>query len=120
MNTVLWAGNIWFVFKETGWYKTGQRFPTSGLSRKRASEMRQRLYSESSFDLPEESFRPQLSRQDGFNHTRGDFGPQVQRQGSFQSQVSLSLAHTYIGKPVIYDPEKNVAPQGPVIFVNET
>uniref|UniRef100_A0A3Q4BL14 MARVEL domain-containing protein n=1 Tax=Mola mola TaxID=94237 RepID=A0A3Q4BL14_MOLML len=119
VNAVLWAGNIWFVFKETGWYKRGQRFPTSSVSRKRTSEMRQRLYSESSFDLPEESFRPQLSRQDGFNQSRGGFGQQVQRQGSFQSQVSLSLAHTYIGKPVIYDREKNVALQGPMIFVNE-
>uniref|UniRef100_A0A665V2A6 Synaptoporin-like n=1 Tax=Echeneis naucrates TaxID=173247 RepID=A0A665V2A6_ECHNA len=28
VNVTLWIGNIWFVFKETGWYKTGQRYPT--------------------------------------------------------------------------------------------
>uniref|UniRef100_A0A3Q3WYZ9 MARVEL domain-containing protein n=1 Tax=Mola mola TaxID=94237 RepID=A0A3Q3WYZ9_MOLML len=91
VNAVLWAGNIWFVFKETGWYKRGQRFPTSSVSRKRTSEMRQRLYSESSFDLPEESFRPQLSRQDGFNQSRGGFGQQVQRQGSFHYSNQTKL-----------------------------
>uniref|UniRef100_A0A087YHQ0 Synaptoporin b n=1 Tax=Poecilia formosa TaxID=48698 RepID=A0A087YHQ0_POEFO len=49
LNAILWSGNIWFVFKETGWYKTGQRYPSRTSSRKRSSEMRERLYSESSF-----------------------------------------------------------------------
>uniref|UniRef100_A0A665V1N3 Synaptoporin-like n=1 Tax=Echeneis naucrates TaxID=173247 RepID=A0A665V1N3_ECHNA len=64
VNVTLWIGNIWFVFKETGWYKTGQRYPTRSVSGKRSSEMRQRLYSESSFDQPEESVGPQSSGQD--------------------------------------------------------
>lgn len=120
INVILWVGNIWFVFKETGWYKTGQRYPTRSASGKRASEMRQRLYTESSFDQPEESFGPQPSRQDSFNQSKGDFGQQVYRQGSFnQPQVSLSLPHAYLGKPVIYDSENKVASQGPKIFVNE-
>ncbi|XP_037631933.1 synaptoporin [Sebastes umbrosus] len=105
VNVVVWVGNIWFVFKETGWYKTGQRYPTRSASGKRTSEMRQRLYSESSFEQPEEGFGPRPSRQDSFNL-------QVNRPGSFnQSQVSLSLPHAYLGKPVV--------PQGPMIFVNE-
>ncbi|XP_019957123.1 synaptoporin b [Paralichthys olivaceus] len=121
VNVVLWVGNIWFVFKETGWYKTGQRYPTRSASGKRSSEMRQRLYSESSFDQPEESFgQSQFSRQDSVNQSKGDFGPQVQRQVSFnQSQVTLSLPQTYLGKPVIYDRENKVASQGPMIYVNE-
>uniref|UniRef100_A0A3Q2Z4Z5 Synaptoporin b n=1 Tax=Hippocampus comes TaxID=109280 RepID=A0A3Q2Z4Z5_HIPCM len=57
INVILWAGNIWFVFKETGWYKMGQRYPTRSTSGKR--EMRQRLYSESSFEIQEENFGPQ-------------------------------------------------------------
>lgn len=113
VNVVLWVGNIWFVFKETGWYKTGQRYPTRIASGKRASGMRQRLYSESSFEQAEESFGPQPSRQDSFNQ-------QVNRQGTFnQSQVSLSLPHAYLGKPVVYDRENKVVSQGPMIFVNE-
>ncbi|XP_047439393.1 synaptoporin b [Mugil cephalus] len=118
VNVVLWVGNIWFVFKETGWYKTGQRYPTRSASGKRSSEMRQRLYSESSFDQPEESYGPY--RQDSFSQSQGEFGQQLQRQASInQSQVSFSLPQTYLGKPVIYERENTVASQGPMIFVNE-
>ncbi|XP_008283981.1 synaptoporin b [Stegastes partitus] len=118
VNVVLWVGNIWFVFKETGWYKTGQRYPTRSASGKRSSEMRQRLYSESSFEQPEEGFS--LSRQNSFNQSKGDFGAQVQRQASInQPQVSFSLPQTYLGKPVIYDREDKVVSKGPMIFVNE-
>ncbi|KAL6112044.1 uncharacterized protein ACO6RY_08886 [Pungitius sinensis] len=113
VNVVLWAGNIWFVFKETGWYKTGQRYPTRSASGKRTSEMRHRLYSESSFEQPVEGFAPQLTRQESFNL-------QVSRQGSFnQAQVNLSLPHAYLGKPIMYEGENKVASQGPMIFVNE-
>ncbi|KAM9410530.1 synaptoporin b [Pholidichthys leucotaenia] len=115
VNAALWAGNIWFVFKETSWYKTGQRYPTRSASERRSSSMRQRLYSESSFDLPEESFGP--SGQDSFIHSKGG---QAQRQASInQSQVSFSLPQTSLGKPVIYDGEHKVASQGPIIFVHE-
>ncbi|KAM9860188.1 synaptoporin b [Aulostomus maculatus] len=120
VNVVLWVGNIWFVFKETGWYKTGQRYPTRSASRKRSSEMRQRLYSESSFDQPEENSGPQTSSQGSFNQSKGDFGQQVNRQGSFnQLQVSFSLPQTYLGQPRVYDSESHVPAQGPMIFVNE-
>uniref|UniRef100_A0A669EQQ7 Synaptoporin n=1 Tax=Oreochromis niloticus TaxID=8128 RepID=A0A669EQQ7_ORENI len=33
LNFVLWAGNIWFVFKETGWHKGASRF-AAGASEK--------------------------------------------------------------------------------------
>lgn len=77
--------------------------------------MRQRLYSESSFDQPEESFGPQPTRQDSFNQSK-----EVHRQASLnQSQVNFSLPQTYLGKPVIYESENKVPSQGPMIFVNE-
>ncbi|XP_057702472.1 synaptoporin b [Corythoichthys intestinalis] len=85
VNVIVWAGNIWFVFKETGWYRMGHRYPTRSSSGKR--EMRQRLYSDSSFD-----------------QTKGDLGIQVYRQDSFNhSSSSYSLPQTYLGQPVIYD-----------------
>lgn len=119
-NLALWVGNIWFVFKETGWYKTGRRYPTRSASGKRSSEMRQRLYSESSFDLPEESLGPQLIRQNSFSQDRGADDQRLQRQGSFnQPQMSLSLPQTYLGKPGSLSREKTAAPRGPVIVVNE-
>lgn len=114
VNVALWVGNIWFVFKETGWYKTGRRYPTRSASGKRSSEMRQRLYSESSFDLPEESLGSQLTRQNSFSQDRGAADQRLQRQGSInQPQMSLSLPQTYLGR------EKTAAPRGPVIVVNE-
>ncbi|XP_061584506.1 synaptoporin b [Cololabis saira] len=118
VNVVLWSGNIWFVFKETGWYKTGQRYPTRSASGKRSSEMRQRLYSESSFDQPEESFGP--LRQDSFRQSKADYSRRLQRQASVnQSQVSFNLPQTYLGKTVLDERENNMASQGPMIFVNE-
>ncbi|XP_037534639.1 synaptoporin b [Nematolebias whitei] len=118
VNVVLWSGNIWFVFKETGWYKTGQRYPTRSASGKRSSEMRERLYSESSFDQPDDSFG--LYRQDSFILSKGDFNKQVERQASInQSQVSFSLPETYLGKNVTFERENSIASQGPMIFINE-
>uniref|UniRef100_A0A1A7X2V4 Synaptoporin n=1 Tax=Iconisemion striatum TaxID=60296 RepID=A0A1A7X2V4_9TELE len=118
VNVILWSGNIWFVFKETGWYKTGQRYPTRSASGKRSREMRERLYSESSFDQPDDDLG--LFRQDSFTQSKGDIDKQVQRQASFnQSQVSFSLPETYLGKAVVYERENSVASQGPMIFINE-
>lgn len=118
VNVVLWSGNIWFVFKETGWYKTGQRYPTRSASGKRSSEMRERLYSESSFDQPDDSFG--LYRQDSLTLSKGDFNKQVERQASInQSQVSFSLPQTYLGKGVIYERNNSITSQGPMIFINE-
>uniref|UniRef100_A0A3Q3MP04 Synaptoporin b n=1 Tax=Mastacembelus armatus TaxID=205130 RepID=A0A3Q3MP04_9TELE len=115
VNVILWIGNIWFVFKETCWYKTGQRYPSRSASWKRSSEMRQRLYSESSFDQSEESFGPQPTRQDTSSQSKG-----VHKQASFnQSQVGFSLPQTYLGKPPVPDRENTVASQGPIICVNE-
>uniref|UniRef100_A0A3B3U957 Synaptoporin b n=1 Tax=Poecilia latipinna TaxID=48699 RepID=A0A3B3U957_9TELE len=85
---------------ETGWYKT------------------ERLYSESSFDQPDDGFGP--FRQDSFTESRGNYDKQLERQASInQSQVNFSLPETYLGKAVIYERENKVASQGPVIFVNE-
>ncbi|XP_028303194.1 synaptoporin b [Gouania willdenowi] len=118
VNLMLWVGNIWFVYKETGWYKTGHRYPTRSASGKRSSEMRQRLYSESSFDQPDEGFG--LSRQSSFNQTTMDFGQKLQRQASiYHTQVSTSLPQTHLSKNENCDKEKTVISKGPMIFVNE-
>lgn len=83
--------------------------------------MRQRLYSESSFDLPEESFGPQACRPDSWNQSKGGFAQQLYRQGSSfkESQGSLSLPHTYLGRPVVPDRESQSVSQGPIIIVNK-
>lgn len=49
LNFVLWAGNIWFVFKETGWHKGASKF-TGGASEKQAGTFSQQTYNQGSFD----------------------------------------------------------------------
>ncbi|XP_072328444.1 synaptoporin isoform X1 [Scyliorhinus torazame] len=36
LNFILWAGNIWFVFKETGWHTSGQRHSQSTMEKQPA------------------------------------------------------------------------------------
>ncbi|KTF79382.1 hypothetical protein cypCar_00044512 [Cyprinus carpio] len=50
LNFVLWAGNIWFVFKETGWHKEGAaRYPASS-SEKQTTAFNQQVYNQGTFD----------------------------------------------------------------------
>lgn len=80
--------------------------------------MRERLYSESSFDQPDDSFG--VYRQDSFTLSKGDFNKQVERQASInQSQVSFSLPESYLGKNVTFERENSITSQGPMIFINE-
>ncbi|XP_041944141.1 synaptoporin [Alosa sapidissima] len=72
LNITLWAGNIWFAYKETGLHKTRQR-PTRTLSEKQSS-FSQRQYSQgSSFDQSGPSLGQQLYRQVSFDHSAGGF-----------------------------------------------
>lgn len=49
LNFVLWAGNIWFVFKETVWHKGASKF-AGGASEKQAGTFSQQPYNQGSFD----------------------------------------------------------------------
>ncbi|XP_049433080.1 synaptoporin-like isoform X1 [Epinephelus fuscoguttatus] len=69
LNFVLWAGNIWFVFKETGWHKGGARL-AGGASEKQSGTFNQQPYNQGSFD------------QSGSYNTQGNLG-----QPSEYSQV---------------------------------
>uniref|UniRef100_A0A673XEA3 Synaptoporin b n=1 Tax=Salmo trutta TaxID=8032 RepID=A0A673XEA3_SALTR len=121
VNFILWAGNIWFVFKETGWYKTGQRYPMRSASERRANGMSQRLCSQNSFDQSGDSFYQHPYRQASFDLSRESFGQQHYSQGSFnQSMGSLRLPQTSLGQPIIIS-QGDVTHKGPnpIIFVND-
>uniref|UniRef100_A0A3Q0QXA3 Synaptoporin n=1 Tax=Amphilophus citrinellus TaxID=61819 RepID=A0A3Q0QXA3_AMPCI len=49
LNFVLWAGNIWFVFKETGWHKGASKL-AAGASEKQGGTFSQQPYNQGSFD----------------------------------------------------------------------
>ncbi|XP_076869739.1 synaptoporin b [Brachyhypopomus gauderio] len=102
LNFSLWAGNIWFAYKETGLHKSSQRYPSRTLSEKRSSSFRQ--YSQSSFD------------QSGTG-----FGQRLYSQGSFEiSGGGFSLPQTNLGQPMFYRQMGSPTSRGPLIFVNES
>uniref|UniRef100_A0A8C4KXC0 Synaptoporin n=1 Tax=Equus asinus TaxID=9793 RepID=A0A8C4KXC0_EQUAS len=48
LNFILWAGNIWFVFKETGWHSSGQRYLSDSME-KHSSSYNQGGYNQESY-----------------------------------------------------------------------
>ncbi|XP_017306087.1 synaptoporin isoform X1 [Ictalurus punctatus] len=61
LNFVLWAGNIWFVFKETGWHKGGAaRYPTPAPEKHTTAfnqqPYNQQNYNQGTFDQSGASF----------------------------------------------------------------
>ncbi|XP_051956877.1 synaptoporin [Xyrauchen texanus] len=83
LNFVLWAGNIWFVFKETGWHKGGAaRHPVSS-SEKQGTAFNQQVYNQGSFD------------QSGVAFTgTGDFGQSEYSQvGNYASTGPISYTN---------------------------
>ncbi|XP_051563555.1 synaptoporin-like [Myxocyprinus asiaticus] len=100
LNFFLWAGNIWFAYKETGLHKSTQRYPSRTPSEKRSSF---RQYSQTSFD------------QSGTG-----FGQRLYNQGSFDlSSGGFSLPQTNLGQPMLYRQVGSPTSRGPLIFVNE-
>ncbi|XP_028823075.1 synaptoporin b [Denticeps clupeoides] len=99
LNFILWGGNIWFAYKETGLHKRTQRYPTRILSEKQRS-FSQRQYSQCSFD---QSFGQQLYRQVSFDQSGDGFG----------------LAQTNLVQPPVFEQVSNPNSRGPLIFINE-
>ncbi|ROL50726.1 Synaptoporin [Anabarilius grahami] len=100
LNFFLWAGNIWFAYKETGLHKSIQRYPSRTPSEKRGSF---RQYSQTSFD-----------------QSGAGFGQRLYNQASFDlSSGGLSLPQTSLGQPMLYRQVGSPTSRGPLIFVNE-
>ncbi|NP_001004532.1 synaptoporin b isoform X1 [Danio rerio] len=100
LNFLLWAGNIWFAYKETGLHKSFQRYPSRTPSEKRGSF---RQFSQTSFD-----------------QSGAGFGQRLYNQGSFDlSSGGFSLPQTSLGQPMLYRQMGSPTSRGPLIFVNE-
>ncbi|CAB1354013.1 unnamed protein product [Coregonus sp. 'balchen'] len=106
---------------QTGWYKTGQRYPMRSASERRANGMSQRLFSQSSFDQSGDSFYRHPNRQASFDQSRESFGQQHYSQGSFnQSMGSLRLPQTSLGQPIIISQgDVNSKGPNPIICIND-
>ncbi|XP_039182586.1 synaptoporin isoform X2 [Crotalus tigris] len=90
LNFVLWAGNIWFVFKETGWHSSGSRYPQDTLE-KQSGSYNQGGYNQDSY-----------GSSGGYNQQEGNFGQQTnygqvdefgQQQQSFNQSGPISFTN---------------------------
>ncbi|TRY54986.1 hypothetical protein DNTS_020740 [Danionella cerebrum] len=100
MNFFLWAGNIWFAYKETGLHKSFQRYPSRTPSEKRGSF---RQYSQTSFDQSATGLGQRLYSQPSFDLSTGGF----------------SLPQTNLIQPMLYRQASSPTSRGPLIIVNE-
>uniref|UniRef100_A0ACB8EGW4 Uncharacterized protein n=2 Tax=Sphaerodactylus townsendi TaxID=933632 RepID=A0ACB8EGW4_9SAUR len=80
LNFILWAGNIWFVFKETGWHSSGTRYPQDTMEKQSSS------YNQGGYN--QDSYGPS----GGYNQQGGSFGQQTNygQVGEFGQQQSFS------------------------------
>ncbi|KAL2091412.1 hypothetical protein ACEWY4_013675 [Coilia grayii] len=95
LNFVLWAGNIWFVFKETGWHKGGaQRYPGSG-SEKQSASFNQPPYNQPPYTQPAFNQPP---------YTQSPYTQSFNQTGGYITQGDLVQSSDYgqVGGPISY------------------
>ncbi|XP_021037883.1 synaptoporin isoform X2 [Mus caroli] len=81
LNFILWAGNIWFVFKETGWHSSGQRYLSDPME-KHSSSYNQGGYNQESYGSS-----GGYSQQANLGPTSDEFGQQPSGPTSFNNQI---------------------------------
>ncbi|KAG5275242.1 hypothetical protein AALO_G00145180 [Alosa alosa] len=103
LNFVLWAGNIWFVFKETGWHKGGPRGYPGGTVEKQSTGFNQPAYNQPPYNQPPYNQppynQPPYSPGGGFSQPLGYNQPV-----GFSSQGDLGQPSDYsqVGGPTSY------------------
>uniref|UniRef100_A0A8C5VMW0 Synaptoporin n=1 Tax=Microcebus murinus TaxID=30608 RepID=A0A8C5VMW0_MICMU len=81
LNFILWAGNIWFVFKETGWHSSGQRYLSDPME-KHSSSYTQGGYNQDSYGSSS-GYGQQVS----LGPSSDEFGQQPSGPTSFTNQI---------------------------------
>nr|KAF6421316.1 synaptoporin [Molossus molossus] len=81
LNFILWAGNIWFVFKETGWHSSGQRYLPDPME-KHASSYNQGRYNQDSYGSG-----AGYSQQASLGLSSDEFGQQSSGPASFANPI---------------------------------
>ncbi|KAJ3601880.1 hypothetical protein NHX12_029642 [Muraenolepis orangiensis] len=74
LNFVLWAGNIWFVFKETGWHQGAGKPTGGGLQEEKQASFSQRAYHPRGSD-PSGAYHPRGSDPAGGDGAQGGDRP---------------------------------------------
>ncbi|XP_070433025.1 synaptoporin isoform X1 [Equus przewalskii] len=81
LNFILWAGNIWFVFKETGWHSSGQRYLSDSME-KHSSSYNQGGYNQESYGSS-----GGYNQQASLGPSSDEFGQQPSGPASFTNQI---------------------------------
>ncbi|KAM4721112.1 synaptoporin [Rhinophrynus dorsalis] len=98
LNFILWAGNIWFVFKETGWHASGPRYPQETTEKQHSTcnqSLTQGGYNQDSYG-PAPAFNQQqqggFGQQPNFGQTSG-LGQQTYNQARYNQTGPTSFAN---------------------------
>ncbi|CAM9849755.1 unnamed protein product [Rangifer tarandus platyrhynchus] len=81
LNFILWAGNIWFVFKETGWHSSSQRYLSDPME-KHSSSYNQGGYNQDSYGSSSG-----YNQQASLGPSSDEFGQQSAAPASFTNQM---------------------------------
>ncbi|XP_064161901.1 synaptophysin-like [Anguilla rostrata] len=89
LNLILWAGNLWFVFKETGWLAAFTHYPPPSQEKQPAPESFGQQ--QDPYAGPQGGYQPEYSQQGGGGgYEGGDYGQGYVQQGaptSFANQM---------------------------------
>ena len=81
LNFILWAGNIWFVFKETGWHSSSQRYLSDPLERHSSS------YNQGGYNQDSYGSSSGYNQQASLGPSSDEFGQQPSGPASFTNQI---------------------------------
>ena len=81
LNFILWAGNIWFVFKETGWHSSSQRYLSDPME-KHSSSYNQGGYNQDSYGSSSG-----YNQQASLGPSSDEFGQQSAAPAPFTNQM---------------------------------
>ncbi|KAH0513859.1 Synaptoporin [Microtus ochrogaster] len=81
LNFILWAGNIWFVFKETGWHSSGQRYLSDPMEKHSSS------YNQGGYNQDGYGSSGGYGQQASLGPSSDEFGQQSTGPTSFNNQM---------------------------------
>uniref|UniRef100_A0A8C6C3F4 Synaptoporin n=1 Tax=Monodon monoceros TaxID=40151 RepID=A0A8C6C3F4_MONMO len=81
LNFILWAGNIWFVFKETGWHSSSQRYLSDPVERHSSS------YNQGGYNQDTYGSSSGYNQQASLGPSSDEFGQQPGGPASFTNQI---------------------------------
>ncbi|XP_030050117.1 synaptophysin [Microcaecilia unicolor] len=98
LNFIIWVGNVWFVFKETGWTAPFIRYPPTTQEKQPAPESYGQSYNQGSGYGQQDSYGQQGGyqpdyNQQGYGQQPADYNQQGYGQGGYGQTVPTSFSN---------------------------